>query len=1242
MYSSYSSKTCLTHLDNMFRHLSRPTRALAALAAAFLASFLRPSAASAQSLQVFINTSYVASIYNTNINTGCTFSSIPGGPPRFQCYLSPTATVSNSPSLGANLSNDPEIQFASDGIDRCNISNPNGSDTNNTAAETTNLNNANPNISGTNGYNVCNDQLLLCTQVGLDQVTGQTAIDSVEFDVFKFTAGSNALDPTSTPPLKTFFIDVPGTVSPGSSATCTGTLDLATGLCDSSPYDGTICTAMVGTASSSATASCTLPDSAHSYCVLWDGSQNVQGGTGKINGQYGFRVTVQTSQTGVSGTIQLTAVRAFPSGATFDANGDAVASKNITMNVTDVHVILSTPTLVGQITPVAAEPYNFSYRLSRDALMYITINSSLSPFNNIRTVVAGLPRVGEGVLSSPTSVAIYNSDFWDGRDLNGNIMPPGNYLAVFQADSSSQYDFNNPSSYPLNVDLSLPTTTQISLDPLQITDIRVTPLLGGSTSLAVLNYTLTEAATVYMDVYPPGTTFCNDSNNLPALSDVNSTVTDGVSPAKNFQASSNGCNVGYPYGATTPVAPLFSVAQAQTFRTPVFSFWNGQNSNGNLVGDGDYVFVLYASLPSQAQGTKPYNGHGTDTRVWTSVAKIGFLSVLRGLVGVTQIVPSSTVIGSSPAIAGLSPFTFRYQLSRDAIVSVKIFDATGTRLIKTLVNQEVRPGLFNNAETWTDGNGDNGLAVASGTYIVQLTAADETFLANITTTTAIFPLDNFRITDVSVTPLLSSASGFMTLSYQLSQPMLIAWNIYPPGSVIVNNLGLWPPCPNNNPPTSCTSSSVVSPGGTPVAPIITFQGMRAGRLLSTEFWDGRDINGLFLPDGNYVYTLSAVSTTTPAYFPTDHVFGNLTMARGPVAFTSFAVSPNIVQLFNSSDTIELPPYTINYTLTRQSSVTIQILTTAIPPQVLRTVILAAVRQNGILLTDIWDGLDDHTNFLPFAPGGSPYLVQALAQEVAAPLLPPATEQLTVLYDPLRIYDLAVTPNQGNGAKIDYQLSEPMKVSIKVYYPNTSFDLSGNPTPPEVDAQGHYVSLVRRIVGMRPALTKIEDIWDGRDMALQLVPDGTYKFRIVASTDTNAIDTITGNVIYPTELADDQLLTTIPSITEGASSDPAADFESNSFVYPNPVVGPTGTFSIYTPFQGRVLLKLYTISGQLVLSQDFGEQPPSYQNGPVIYVWNKVNQSGRTIARGLYYAVIRLEETVGGGSVLQTVKKVLVP
>jgi hypothetical protein len=211
----------------------------------------------------------------------------------------------------------------------------------------------------------------------------------------------------------------------------------------------------------------------------------------------------------------------------------------------------------------------------------------------------------------------------------------------------------------------------------------------------------------------------------------------------------------------------------------------------------------------------------------------------------------------------------------------------------------------------------------------------------------------------------------------------------------------------------------------------------------------------------------------------------------------------------------------------------------------------------------------------------------------------------------------------------------MKVALKIYKPGTTFDTSGNPSPPD------SISLVRRIVGIRPARTQIQDAWDGRDFKLSSLQDGNYRFKIVGSTEPAAIDNITGDVLIPSALSLDRLVDDIP-VAVNASLNPAADFEANTFTYPNPVSGPTGTFQIYSPFRAKVQLKLHNMAGELVLQRDFGEVAPSYQAGPVSYVWSKVNQSGRKVARGLYYAVIRIEETEGGRNVLQTVKKVLVP
>jgi hypothetical protein len=75
----------------------------------------------------------------------------------------------------------------------------------------------------------------------------------------------------------------------------------------------------------------------------------------------------------------------------------------------------------------------------------------------------------------------------------------------------------------------------------------------------------------------------------------------------------------------------------------------------------------------------------------------------------------------------------------------------------------------------------------------------------------------------------------------------------------------------------------------------------------------------------------------------------------------------------------------------------------------------------------------------------------------------------------------------------------------------------------------------------------------------------------------------------------------------------------------------------------VSLRLYTIAGELVLDRDLGERAPSFTaSGSLSYTWNRSNQAGRAVARGLYYAVVRAEETLGGKNVIQTVKKVLIP
>ena len=1114
-----------------------------------------------------------------------------------------------------NISNDPEIQFdRKQDADACKTAF-------NVAGKALGGANGNgPFPPGTMYTNMCNTDVFLCGAVGYGtaDTSSDLAVDNISFELFKFQDGSNPLDPGSTPPLRTFFIDAPGAL-PGNGASPGGNLNAW--MCGKD----TTGTATVGTNQNPTSDACSALGP---FCVLWDGSVNIQGQFGKTNGVYGFRMATQTNQTGASGNVQITAVRAYPSGATFDANpacgvaGCPVTQKPITVDVTNVHVIRSSPSLVGTITPVPTEPYNLFYRLSKDATMFITIagvnsNGILTPIRSI--LPGGQTRVGEGTPNGSLS----NGDSWNGRMDNGDFAPPGNYVAVFQAASSDQF----------GQDLSAATTLQIGLDPLQITDIRVQPLVEGSTSLAVLDYVLTEPSTVYIDVYPPGTQFCGLGVNVNAAPDVAASATDPTIAAKDFQPKLGDCTGG------GSVAPLIKhITEVKQARQRVVNFWDGRAVDGTVMADGDYVFVMYASMPSQ-------NGFGfgaggpasPDKRIWTSQAKSGFLPVVRGFVAISQVTPATSVMGSSPAVAGLNPFLFRYSLSRDAIVTLKIFDSTGVNLIKTVVNGLSRPGLFGNVDRWDDGKDDNGVMVDSGTYMAELTAYDPLQPSKVSRTTALFPVNLLRITDVFTTPLLNGASDLLTVSYQLSQPMNVYLNIYPPGTVVKNTLTTWPPCAPTF-PTPVPCASITDPVGVSQYPIVQIHGYRSGRLKITEQWDGRDNNGLIVPDGQYVFVLSAQSTATArvgvSMFPPDHTLGTLTVQRGQILFPTFAVNPDVPTLFNSSNTITLHPFTVQYSLTRQSSVTIQVLNTNIPPQIIRTVIAGEVRQNGILLQDIWDGRDDKGNF----PPQGFYIVRALATDVAAQLSSGSTAQVTISYDPIRIYDVAVSPVKLDtpGSTIFYQVSEPMKVGIKIYRPGTFFDPQGNPSPPEAQ------SLVKRIVGVRAARVQIEDTWDGTDLRLTPVPDGGYKFKIVGSTDVKAIDDVTGNILNASALSLDRPVDEIP-VTRGASLDPQGDFERNSFVYPNPVTTANATFQLYMPFQGHLRMRLHTISGELVFDKDFGEVPPSFSSGgPLIFPWNRSNQAGRPLARGIYFMVLRAEETLGGKTVLQTVKKLLIP
>ena len=134
-------------------------------------------------------------------------------------------------------------------------------------------------------------------------------------------------------------------------------------------------------------------------------------------------------------------------------------------------------------------------------------------------------------------------------------------------------------------------------------------------------------------------------------------------------------------------------------------------------------------------------------------------------------------------------------------------------------------------------------------------------------------------------------------------------------------------------------------------------------------------------------------------------------------------------------------------------------------------------------------------------------------------------------------------------------------------------------------------------------------------------------------------TLTVNATDPA-VANSHAITRTRSITvqslAGAAGNPQKLFESNVYVYPNPVRNGSATFQIEAIRDGANLsLKIYTLSGDLVFEKFFPNVAAGYVTR---YGWGATNSAGRKLGRGLYYYVVREEDSAG---TLQTVKKMAV-
>lgn len=574
------------------------------------------------------------------------------------------------------------------------------------------------------------------------------------------------------------------------------------------------------------------------FCTPWDGSYEIQGEFGKTNGQFGFRATINTEYPGDGIAIENISIN-----QTYPYPG--TNQFPIQVDVTNVHTVRTTPTVVGDITGVQATPYSIAYRLSKDADVKIQIYdaSAQVPWTDqegggddpemsngdaelvlnqnavVRTLADWEPRLGEGMQGSNEDSAVVESDPWDGRDDSGRLLPANNYLISVQAKSQDEWP---------GTDFSRAVTRQLSLDPLKLTDIQVQGLNKQSTAYAVVRYVPTEASNVYFEVYSPGTTFDSlytqghqPTGTSPAVADNSGVVVYSNNQQRGRGASypdqwdglchnAAGCAIPYPNGTKLPITGTVFDGTAGTCTPDGGTVTNGNcvisYANGAPLPDGDYVYVLWAEVPYTSTY---YNGaacypqpagcdtprtddpetaeNGTYTGVKTRKYYTGTLPVERGVVDITIQPVSYSTIGSSPTAYGLDPFVFRYSIAREAVVEAYVKNTAGLT-VKTLTDEGGNTNVAQQMNTLTwDGRDDQGRMVGPGTYMFVVTTKDPMFPQSVQTqASALFPVDLYRVVDVSTTDVYGDSEARATISYMLSKAMNVQINIYNKDVIIPN------------------------------------------------------------------------------------------------------------------------------------------------------------------------------------------------------------------------------------------------------------------------------------------------------------------------------------------------------------------------------------------------------------------------------------------------------------------------
>ena len=823
-----------------------------------------------------------------------------------------------------------------------------------------------------------------------------------------------------------------------------------------------------------------------------------------------------------------------------------------------------------------------------------------------------------------------NTISWDGRDDAGRMVTPGTYMFVVETKDAMFPAVTNRASAVFPVDMY------------RVVDLATTDVYGDSDAKATLSYSLSKAMNVQVNIYNKDVIIPNyqtgTGNYDGDITVTNSTTFTGYT-------GEMGTNGTMCTGANCTWDPNNNI-------------YTGTNVNSDLAAVTTYFSLgtmTYMTATHRYTVTVQLNpGYVENSTVWNE------LQYLVTVVNET-ITTSSNAAVWPPRVCN-------------------VYD-DGSFFTGNYVDPSKNPTCIYVNDTSFQNYPANAAAVAAGNYSVRLKPV-KTFERS-----SLKPGDGLQITE--------------------------EWD-----ALYFNNPNK---CANTATDMSTCPYEMVPDGQYPFyVSARSNEGFTRYYALGGENINNDAANGTYLTGAPYKYTGDI--THPDSLYATDKVTGKINVTRGAVYFLdgSTVVYPNAPQLFNvSSGPVFVPPYEINFSVSRASTVEIAIV--ALQPGVcnpdptvhqdlknniagdvckylstMTVVNTGGVFDPNIVRKTYWDGTDNNGFYVKPAA----YEVRLTARNYPNPdLYEPTVKKITVNADLLKVFDLLeadgyAISQRGTNMTIGYQISVPMKVAIQIFKPGTTiYDYQKgtlrNPTT-GTEVQDIHEVLVKSIVGIRPATTLIEEIWDGTDYAGQEVPDGTYPFRFVTALNSADIDSVTGEIMGDWAQTDGQANSHLWKINKvadtyeyqnlhkatiaiGDGKFVCEDWEKTVFFYPNPLTDASkGTLEITKmPVPGEVSIKFFNLAGDLVRDSNYtcvdannyqvtmgsslAFQPDNNVSTTVVNLndfenirnaalrcrWDRTNQHGKKVARGVYFGLVDFKARMGREH-CQKVVKVLIP